>query len=154
MSLLRRQLLLRFGSALPLAGLLLTRLGHAAAAQETANAFESRRVEDVLTALGNSQARQSADIVIKAPTIAENGLAVPFEVTSTIARTRSIGVVASKNPFPMVALFAIEPNAQAFASLRLKLAESSDVHAIVTTESGEIYSNSAHIRVTVGGCGG
>jgi len=130
------------------------RVGHAAATQEGSGGFESRSLDEVLTALGAKGARPSADIAIKAPTIAENGLAVPFEVTSAIARTRSIAVVATKNPFPLVALFTVEPNVQAFASLRLKLAESSDVVAVVTTESGEVYSTGTHIRVTVGGCGG
>jgi sulfur-oxidizing protein SoxY len=130
------------------------RVGHAAAAQEGGGGFESRSLDEVLTAIGAKRGRQSTDIAIKAPAIAENGLTVPFEVTSAIARTRSIAVAATKNPFPLAALFTVEPNVQAFASLRLKLAESSDVVAVVTTESGEVYSTSTHIRVTVGGCGG
>jgi len=154
MSLLRRALLIKLSAALPVLGSGLMRVGHAAAAQEGSGGFESRSLDEVLTAIGAKQARQSTGIVIKAPTIAENGLNVPFEVTSTIAGTRSIAVVATRNPFPLVALFTVEPNVQAFASLRLKLAESSDVVAVVTTESGEVYSTGTHIRVTVGGCGG
>jgi sulfur-oxidizing protein SoxY len=124
------------------------------AAQWNKAAFDAKTLADALKAIGATNAQASRDISIKAPDIAENGAAVPVEVTSRIANTQSIVIVAEKNPFPLVASFDFAAGAEGYASTRIKLGQTSDVRALVKTADGKFYSASKEIKVTIGGCGG
>jgi len=64
------------------------------------SAFEAKNVGDAMKGLGASSPADSKDIIIKAPDIAENGAVVPVEVTSGIAGTTSIAIIAEKNGTP------------------------------------------------------
>ena len=59
-------------------------------------AFEAKNMADVLKAMGGSTAEKSADIIITAPDIAENGAVVPVAVASKIANTQSISILVEK----------------------------------------------------------
>jgi len=124
----------------------------AMAAEWNKAAFGASSVADALKALGATSASPSKDILIKAPDVAENGAAVPIEVTSRIPNTQSIILVADKNPFPLLASFEFTGNAEPYASTRVKLAGSSDVRVIVRAD-GRYYVAVREIKVTTGGCG-
>lgn len=117
------------------------------------SAFEAKNVADVMGGLGAAGAAESKDITIKAPDIAENGAVVPVEVTSAIAGTSSIAILAEKNATPLVADFALMGGTQGFISTRIKMGQTALVRAVVTA-GGKNYTATKEVKVTIGGCGG
>jgi len=117
------------------------------------SAFEAKTVGDALKGMGATGAAESKDITIKAPDIAENGAVVPVEVTSGIAGTTAIAIVAEKNATPLVADFDLSNGAQGFISTRIKMGQTSQVRAVVTA-GGKTYTAAKEVKVTIGGCGG
>ena len=117
------------------------------------SAFEAKTVGDALKGMGATGAADSKDITIKAPDIAENGAVVPVEVTSNIAGTSAIAIVAEKNATPLVADFDLSNGAQGFISTRIKMGQTSLVRAVVTA-GGKNYTAAKEVKVTIGGCGG
>ena len=126
--------------------------GQAWAANRNEAAFQAKAVADALKNLGAGNLVESRDIVITAPDIAENGAVVPVAVTSKIANTESIAILAEKNPFPLAASFDITPGADAYVSTRIKMGQTSDVRAIVKA-GGKYFTATKEVKVTVGGCG-
>ncbi|MEW6414881.1 MAG: thiosulfate oxidation carrier protein SoxY [Pseudomonadota bacterium] len=116
-------------------------------------AFESKSVGDALKGLGIASPADSKDITIKAPDIAENGAVVPVEVTSGIAGTTSIAILAEKNASPLVGSFGLAGGAEGFISTRIKMGQTSLVRAVVTA-GGKNYTAAKEVKVTIGGCGG
>jgi sulfur-oxidizing protein SoxY len=114
--------------------------------------FEAKVAADAVKNLGAASASESKDIAITAPDIAENGAVVPIAITSKIANTESISIIAEKNPFPLAATFDIPNGTEPYASVRLKLAQTSNVRAIVKAD-GKFYTAVKEVKVTVGGCG-
>lgn len=129
----------------------LLKTGQAWAAWNKAG-FESKAVADVLKSLGATGASESKDIVITAPDIAENGAVVPIAVTSRIANTQQISIVAEKNPFPLAATFDVAGGGEGYVSTRLKMGQTSDVWAVVKA-GGRYYVAKKEVKITVGGCG-
>ncbi|WP_124948642.1 thiosulfate oxidation carrier protein SoxY [Sulfuriferula thiophila] len=126
--------------------------GNAFAAYNTA-AFSAKSVADALKGMGASAPTESKDISIKAPDIAENGAVVPVEITSKIAGTTAIAIMAEKNANPLVANFKISNGAEPFVSTRIKMGQTAMVRAIVTA-GGKTYTAAKEVKVTIGGCGG
>ena len=124
----------------------------AMAAWNTA-AFEAKNVGDAMKGLGVSGPADSKDIIIKAPDIAENGAVVPVEVTSNIAGTTSIAIIAEKNGTPLVGSFNMSGGALPFISTRIKMGQTSLVRAVVQA-GGKSYTAAKEVKVTIGGCGG
>ena len=115
-------------------------------------AFESKALADALKSLGAANPIESRDITITAPDIAENGAVVPVAVTSKIPNTQSIAILAEKNPFPLAASFDMAGGGEAYVSVRLKMGQTSNVHAIVKAD-GKFYTTAKEVKVTIGGCG-
>ncbi len=116
-------------------------------------AFEAKSVGDALKGMGATAAADSKDITIKAPDIAENGAVVPVEVTSGIAGTTAIAIIAEKNATPLVADFDLLNGAQGFISTRIKMGQTSLIRAVVTA-GGKTFTAAKEVKVTIGGCGG
>ena len=90
---------------------------------------------------------------MQAPDIAENGAVVPVAVNSKLAKTQSIAVLVERNPNTLAAAFDIPPGTDPFISTRVKMAQTSNVVALVKAD-GKYYFASKEIKVTLGGCGG
>lgn len=116
-------------------------------------AFDAKTVNDVVKALGGSGIEKSADITITAPDIAENGAVVPVAVASKIAGTQSIAIVVEKNPYALAAQFDIPAGTEANIGTRVKMGQSSNVHAVVKA-GGKYFVATKEVKVTLGGCGG
>ena len=114
--------------------------------------FEAKAVADVMKSIGGTGAAESRDITITAPDIAENGAVVPIAVTSRIAGTESISIVAEKNPFPLAATFDIANGGEPYVSTRIKMSETSNVRAVVKA-GGRYYTAAKEVKITIGGCG-
>jgi sulfur-oxidizing protein SoxY len=126
-----------------------------AAAQQNWNkaAFEGKAMNDVVKALGGTTAAPSGDIVINAPDIAENGAVVPVGVTSKIPNTQGVYILVDKNPNALAAGFTIPPGTEANVATRIKMGQTSNVHAVVKA-GDKFYVATKEVKVTLGGCGG
>jgi sulfur-oxidizing protein SoxY len=153
----RRQAL-RTGGGLTLLALVAAagwlRPGEAAADGWNKTAFESHSLDDAVKALGGGAPAQSKDIVfVSTPDIAENGAVVPIGITSRIPNTESIAILIEKNPNMLSAVFDIPPGTEPALSTRVKMAQTSNVYALVRAD-GKYYVAAKEIKVTLGGCGG
>jgi sulfur-oxidizing protein SoxY len=97
--------------------------------------------------------RESKDITITAPDIAENGAVVPVAVASAIPKTESISILIEKNPNPLAASFTIPAGTEPSVGTRVKMGQTSNVYAVVKAD-GKFYMSGKEIKVTLGGCGG
>ena len=142
------------GAALTLAaatGWLTPRQVHAA--EWSKEAFGSKKLDEAIQALfGATATTASSAVKIKAPAQAENSAQVQIQVSTDLPNVESIAIFVEKNPSPLVAR-ANFSGAEGFFSARMKMAQTSDVHAIVKS-GGKLYSAKHTIKVTAGGCGG
>jgi sulfur-oxidizing protein SoxY len=115
--------------------------------------FEAKTLKDALASLGASPAAGGAQITITSPDIAENGAVVPVGVTSDIPGTTDIYILVEKNPFPLSASFGIPAGTEANVQTRVKMGQSSNIHAVVRA-NGKLYASVKETKVTLGGCGG
>lgn len=100
-------------------------------------AFESKEVQGALNGLEVPAEIPSDDIEIIAPERAENGAVVQVEIRSRIPTTEAIAIIAEKNPTPLIANFMFSNGAEPFVVTRIKMAETSNIQAIV--KSGDKY---------------
>jgi len=102
---------------------------------------------------GDQKLTETNDIQLKLPKMAENGAVVPIIITSNLENTRSITILADKNPVPLIARFSFADTAIPYVSARIKMAETS--HVVVVVKAGENYFiKKRKVKVTIGGCGG
>jgi sulfur-oxidizing protein SoxY len=106
-----------------------------------------------MSAMGAGSPADSKDITVKAPDIAENGAVVPVEVTSAIAGTTSIAIIAEKNVTPLVAQFDMLGGTEGYISTRIKMGSTALIRAVVMA-GGKSYTAAKEVKVTIGGCGG
>ena len=117
-----------------------------------AQLFELKNMDDILKAMGGNFA-PSTDILINAPEIAENGAVVPISVSSNLPNTERIAILVEKNPNPLSARITIPAGTEPAISTRVKMAGTSNVHALVQA-NGKWLIATKEIKVTLGGCGG
>jgi len=129
--------------------------GEAAAADAwNKSAFETHSLDETMKALGGSSPVPTNDIVFfSTPDIAENGAVVPVGITSKVPQTESIAILIEKNPNMLAAVFDIPPGTDPSLTTRIKMAQTSNVYALVRA-GGKYYVTSKEIKVTLGGCGG
>ena len=117
-------------------------------------AFQSTGAREALSDLfGTDQTTPSGEITLGAPVIAENGAAVPVSVKTSLQGVESISIVVEKNPRPLAISFDFPPETLPDVACRIKMAETSNVMALVKTNDG-IFSATREVKVTIGGCGG
>lgn len=114
--------------------------------------FEPDSLEAALQRLGAAQAGPSTAIQLQLPDVAEDGAAVQMSLTTSLPARRAL-VLVRKNRIPLVAEFEFPPGALPFVATRIKLAEDSEVLALVEAD-GRWFSASRQVKVTLGGCGG
>jgi sulfur-oxidizing protein SoxY len=151
MNKLRRSAVKAAGLALALAAGLVRPL-QVLAGEWNKAAFDAREIGLALKAAGVANAIWSADIVIKAPEIAENGAQVPIEILSKIPGTQTLYVFVDKNPQPFAGSFEFFNGAEPFISTRIKMGETCNVR-IIARAGDKLYMALREIKVTIGGCG-
>ena len=129
------------------------RPGQVLAATWNAGAFEAKKVGDAMNGLGIASPVESADVLLKAPDIAENGAVVPIEVTSNVPNTQKISVFIDNNPNPLCASFDLAGGAMPSISVRVKMQQTSNVR-VVAHAGGKFFVAAKEVKVTIGGCGG
>lgn len=127
--------------------------GNVFAAEWNKAAFDTKNLQDTVKALGGTAATESKEITITSPDIAENGAVVPVSVSSKLGKTESIAILVEKNPNALSAAFDIPGGTEPFVSTRVKMGQTSNVHAVVKAD-GKFFYATKEIKVTLGGCGG
>jgi sulfur-oxidizing protein SoxY len=116
-------------------------------------AFSGKTLDEIVKALGGTGYTPTRDISWGAtPDIAENGAAVQVSVTSAVPKTQAIAIVIEKNPGPLAAQFEVPAGTDPSIVTRFKMAQTSNVHAVVKAD-GKYLVSTRQIRVTFGGCG-
>lgn len=125
----------------------------AQAAEWNKAAFDVLTLDELVAVLGGGAATVTDAITFDAPDIAENGAVVPIAVASQVPGTESIALLVEKNPNVLAALFTLPEGTLADLQTRVKMAETSNVFALVKA-GGRNYVAAKEIKVTLGGCGG
>lgn len=100
--------------------------------------------------------KETAEIKLTAPPIAESGVNVPITVEADVPvdRVERLWVFVDKNPTPWIADVKFTPqNGQVFLSTRIKMGETSNVRAILQLKDGTFVMATKEVKVTAGGCG-
>lgn len=118
--------------------------------QQHADLFSATTMDEALAILGSTSATDAA-VELTLPGVVEDGAVVPVTVSSTLEGVSEIYVLVASNPYPAAVRFNIPSGTEPFVSIRLKLAQSGAVYAVVRA-NGRLYSRIAEARVTVGGC--
>ena len=155
---LKRRELLQAASGTTVLGLaiaagLMPKLARAQSSEWNKTAFETKSLQDVAKALGGAAPVLSKDVIVTGPDIAENGAVVPIGVKSNIPGTTQVAVLIEKNPSILSAVFDLPEGTDADVSTRVKMAQSSNVFALVKA-NGNYYYATKEVKVTLGGCGG
>jgi sulfur-oxidizing protein SoxY len=117
-----------------------------------ADAFAQQDYQAAFRAFfGDVPVMQSEGIGLTAPDIAENGATVQITVVASLPEVESITVFGEKNPFPLIASFTFTSAARPVVTTRIKMADTSDVIAVVRS-AGRCYSARKRVKVTAGGC--
>lgn len=119
------------------------------------SAFEgpkSHTVDDAMTELFGTSKTTVGKVKLKAPDIAENGAVVPLHISSELAG-KTVAVFQDANPESLVAVFTVPNNGLIDYKLRIKLAKTGTVTAVVQ-DGDTLFSASKMVKVTAGGCGG
>lgn len=115
-------------------------------------AFLPEALDKVLADLGAADAEPSSAITLLLPDVAEDGTAVQMSLATTLPAQRAV-VLVRKNRIPLVAEFEFAPGTLPFVATRIKMAEDSEVLALVQA-NGRWFAASRMVKVTLGGCGG
>ena len=78
---------------------------------------------------------------------------MPVAVASKIPNTQAIYILVEKNPNALAAGFGIPAGTDANVATRIKMGQTSNVHAVVKADN-KFYVATKEVKVTLGGCGG
>lgn len=115
---------------------------------------------DYLKTIHGDAKPAEAKVNLDLPEIAENGNTVPFAVSVESPMTdkdyvKAVHVVATGNPRPEVASFALTPlSGKASVSSRMRLGKTQDIIVVAEMSDGKFYMGKRTVKVTIGGCGG
>lgn len=122
-------------------------------AERNREAFSARSESEALSAFFPDQKIEtSEDIDIGVHDVVENGAYVPVNISTKLPGVSSITILVDKNPNPLIANFNLAPECTAFIATRVKMAEPSDVIAVVRSQN-KLFSARKYVEVIAGGCG-
>ena len=115
--------------------------------------FENgKTVKETFAALGVGEPIVDQRVVIQAPDTAENGAYVGIGVESSISNIDSVAFLVEKNPGVLAGYFEIKKSEKLKLGTKIKMAETSDLVAVV--KAGDKYfMNTKNVKVVLGGCG-
>lgn len=117
-----------------------------------AAAFDAQTLPEALNAAGLSLLDEGSGVTLDAPEAVDNGALVPMALGTTLPGARRLALLAPHNPTPLLAVFELTPYTAMPLSLRVKLAESGDVYAVVQMDDGRSQYAKRMVRVSVSGC--
>ena len=121
--------------------------------QRNTGAFSAESETDAIASLFPGQQLVPSDAIqIEVHDLVENGAVVPITINTNLPAIDSISILVEKNPNPLIAKFNLGPECSGFIATRIKVAEPSDIVAIVESE-GKLYTGHKFVEVVEGGCG-
>ena len=129
------------------------RPGKVLAADWNVAAFDAKNIAGALAGMGIVNPVESAEVMLKAPDIAEDGRVVPIEVSSQVANTQKLSIFIDNNPNPLAAHFDLAGGTLPSLAVRVKMQQTSNIR-VVAHADGKFYFAAKEVKVTVGGCGG
>ncbi|HHN66253.1 MAG TPA: thiosulfate oxidation carrier protein SoxY [Nitrospirae bacterium] len=130
------------------------------AVAEGAKKPEKENINDVLKKFFGDRKIEMSHVKLKTPIIAENGAVVPVTIISDLPMekdnyVKKIYIFVDENYHPFTASAELSPaNGKAALALRIKMRKTSNVRAILETNTGKLYGAQKAVKVTIGGCGG
>ena len=118
------------------------------------SAFDATNMAELMKALGAGSPTESKDVIVTGPDIFENGAVVPIGVATALPGVKRMLVLVEKNPMILSAMFDVTDAVEPSFSIRVKMAQSSNVVAVAMTNDGRVLFAKKEINVTLGGCGG
>ncbi|GEM_PF-3001303 len=115
--------------------------------------FENgKSIKETFLALGVDEPSVDKRVVVQAPDTAENGAYVGVSVESSIPDINAVAFLVDKNPSVLAGYFEIKKSGKLKFATKIKMAETSDLVALV--KAGDKYfMNTRHVKVVLGGCG-
>ena len=117
-------------------------------------AFEGKSIDAVIKGLGIARPVESADVVLTAPDIAENGAVVPIAASAALPGVKSMAFLVEKNPTTLAGVFDFSDAVEPSVGTRIKMAQTSNVLAVAILNDGKVLYAQKEVKVTIGGCGG
>jgi len=149
-SFIRRSLCLLTLFTTGIAGILKPLVAFAA---RNSKAFTAETEADALATLFPDQkVEDSKAVLIEVHDVVENGAVVPLNITTELPGATSITILVEKNPNPLIAKFNLGPDCAGFIATRIKVAQPSNIIAVVESR-GKLYSTRKFVKVITGGCG-
>ena len=115
--------------------------------------FENgRTVTETFAALGVEKPVVDHRVVLQAPDTAENGAYVGIGIESSIPNIDAVAFLVDKNPSVLAGYFEIKKLEKLKLGTKIKMAETSDLVALVKA-GDQYFMNTRHVKVVLGGCG-
>ncbi len=102
---------------------------------------------------GDAPLKETKDISLKAPKLAENGGSIPITIKSKLD-LESVALFQDANPRSAVAVFTVPKGGIVNYDLRMKMRKTSKVTVVAKATDGTLYTVSKNVEVSIGGCGG
>ncbi len=114
-------------------------------------AWTAEKVDVAMKEIFGTSEASEGKVKLKAPDIAENGAVIPVTVSAKAGS--KVAILQDANPESLVAVFTVPKGGLVEYSVRIKMAKTGNVFAIVE-DGGKLYKASKQVKVTIGGCGG
>ena len=116
-------------------------------------AFSAETEADAIAAFFPGEEITASDAIeIGVHDVVENGAVVPVEIRTTLPDVESITILVEKNPNSLIASFNLSPECSGIIATRIKVAEPSDIVAVIRS-NGKLFSTRKFVEVVAGGCG-
>lgn len=115
-------------------------------------AFEAHNLADTLAALGLGAPQPSKDVMLQVPELSEDGSVVPVTLGCALPGVQRLLLCLEKNPSVLAAVFEPGPTVESSFTTRVKVQQSSPVHALAVLADGRVLSATREVRVTLSGC--
>ena len=113
---------------------------------------KGKSIKDTFAALEVGEPLVDPRIIVQAPDTAENGAYVGVGIECSIPNTDAVAFLVKKNPSVLAGYFEIKKSEKLKLGTKIKMAETSDLVALV--KAGDKYfMNTRHVKVVMGGCG-
>jgi len=115
--------------------------------------FENgKTIKETFAELGVEKLAVDQRVIVQAPDTAENGAYVGIGVESSIPNINAVAFLVEKNPSVLAGYFEIKKSERLKLGTKIKMAETSDLVALVKA-GDEYFMNTKHVKVVLGGCG-
>lgn len=114
-------------------------------------AFDAKDLATAFAQLAMRDIARTSELLLEIPELPDNAGFVPVQLQSNIPGTSSLHLFIDRNPYPYVARFNVSEGLVPYASLRIRVAETSPVR-LVARAAGKDYSLAKQVKVTIGGC--